>query len=95
MEVHACIGRYNRSNCSNIKGNNIWTSTSTCEHRAAAICSAPLVKVARGYPDTIFKITRISSMVLLQNKSLFQVLRVDFLIPWSFPSVPRPDVRIP
>ena len=36
-------------------------------------------KVARKYPDTIFKITRISSMALLQNKPLFQALRVDFL----------------
>ena len=26
-----CIGRYKCSNCSNIKGNSIWTSTSPCE----------------------------------------------------------------
>ena len=38
-----CIERYKRSNCSN-KGNNIWTCTSPCEHCAAPICCAPLVK---------------------------------------------------
>ena len=38
-----CIERYKRSNCSN-KGNNIWTCTSPCEHCAASICCAPLVK---------------------------------------------------
>ena len=32
------------SNCSNIKGNNIWTYTSPCERRAASISCAPLVK---------------------------------------------------
>ena len=35
-------------------------------------------------------------MALLQNKSLFQVLRVIFPNPGlSLPSVPRPDVRAP
>ena len=41
--MHAGIGRYKRSNCSN-KGKNIWTCTSPCEHRAAPICCTPLVK---------------------------------------------------
>ena len=84
-KVHACIGRYKvykRSNCSD-KGisNNMWTCTSPCKHRAAPICCAPLVKEGglRGYRDAIFEITRISSMALLQNKSLFKVLRLDFL----------------
>ena len=84
MEVHACIGRYKRSNCSSIKGNNInldihitmWTNYIV---RLRFPVHLSWGKVARGYPDAIFKIIRISSMALLQNKSLFQVLRVDFL----------------
>ena len=59
--------RYKCGNCSN-KGNNIWTCTPPCEHRAAPICCAPLVKEGgQGKPRCNF------------HKSLFQVLREDFL----------------
>ena len=53
MEVHACIGRYKRSNCSNIKGNNIWTSTSPCEQiiKIIRISSMALLQYKGGFPD--------------------------------------------
>ena len=45
MEVHACIGRYKRSNYSNIKGNNIWTSTSPCEQ--ITLCGSDFLCTSR------------------------------------------------
>ena len=54
--LHACIGRCKHSNCSNMKGNNIWTSTSPCEHCAAPICCAPVVKEGgQGVPRCHFQ----------------------------------------
>ena len=73
-------GGINAVDCSN-KGNSIWTCTSQCDDRAAPICYAPLVKESgQGDTQTPFsKITRISSIALSQNNSLFQDLRVHFL----------------
>ena len=75
--MHACVGRYKRSNCLN-KFNNIWACT---DHvNIGPICCAPPEKEGdQEIPRCHFQNNQnfISSMALLQNKSLFPVLRVD------------------